>query len=577
MTATLTRTRLLASLLAVSAIVLVLIAAGGVVPGLFSDDSSDRPDEPTTEGTVGYVDGYWYDDELSVDDRDDAVLEDDELDAVVARSMARVEEIRNLTFEDDVPVDVISREEFQTEHDDIFVELSEDEQRKQNVTYEALFMVDRDTDAADELEAMYGGSVDGYYAPSSDQIVLVSDNPETPELDEVVLGHELVHALQDQHYDLTSYDRETIDQDNAKNGLIEGDAVWVDTEYEQRCGDEWGCVLPADSDPDDFPELNWGIYMTLFQPYSDGPAYVDHLLETDDGWSAVDAAYDDPPTSSSTVIHHEEREPADTTVEDRSNESWTPLEFDGEVARETTGEATMVAMLGANALSPDQQPSVIESEALLTDDLGGFDYDQPYTDGWAGDELVTYIDATAEEPGAADSGYVWETEWRSSEDAREFATGYLELLDIHDAEPIEDRQDSYVIDEAFPGAYYLERDGETVTVVRAPSVAELDGIVDGAAPAGEDTLERVSADDSADDDTASSDDDDGDDSLAGFAAPGAVVAISLALLVARARVTPRTRVSEPSRRSVSADSATSIASEIDPGRVDDCRHGRGRA
>ncbi|WP_137288011.1 Hvo_1808 family surface protein [Natronorubrum halophilum] len=536
MTDPLTRTRLLVALFAVSTLALALVAAGGAAPGLLSADSPDRPDDPTTEGTVGYADGHWYDDDLAVDDSEDAAVEDDDLEAVVSRSMARVEEIRNLTFQEDVPVEVVSREEFQGE-DDVFGELNEDERLAQEVTYEALFMVDRETDAEDEVEAMYGGTVEGYYDPETGEIVIVSDNPENPELDETVLGHELLHALQDQHFDLSSYDRETIDQDNARNGLIEGDAAWVGTEYGERCGTEWDCVVPDGSQTEQPSDLNWGIYMTLFQPYNDGPNYVDALLEADDGWTAVNAAYDDPPASSSAVIHpDEEREPIDIEVDDRSNESWDRLEVNGEVASETAGEAAMVSMFGADA-HDRSQPSVIESDELLTDDLSGYDYDQPYTDGWAGDELVTYVSADAADPDAADSGYVWQTEWRSSEDSRQFVDGYLELLDIHDAESVDDRQDTYVVDEGFPGAYALERDGETVTIVRAPSVADLEGIDSGIAATGPDSLGNATVDDSETNTSGndSDDTDENDDSIPGFAVPGAVIAVSIALLAARAR------------------------------------------
>ena len=556
MSTTLTRTRVLVGFLAIVAILAVVFAAGGMVPPLGSEDTpestDDRTDEPTTEDTVGYVEGYWYDDELAVDDRDDAALEDDELESVVYRSMARVEEIRGLTFEEEVPVDVISREEFRAENDELFVELNDSERVEANTTYEALFMVDRETDAVAELEAMYGGAVEGYYEPSTDQVVVVSDTPESPELDEIVLGHELLHALQDQHYDLTSYDRETIDQDNAKNGLIEGDAVWVDTEYEDRCTDEWNCISPSDSEPAGSQDVNWGIYLTLFQPYSDGPDYVDHLLESGDGWAAVDAAYDDPPRSSSTVIHHEDREPVDVTVEDRSTGDWEPFEVGDAAATETVGEAGMVSMLGAGALDRTQ-PSVIDADELVGDDLEPH-YDHPYTDGWAGDELAIYVDADAgATPTAADTGYVWETEWRSTEDAREFATGYLELLEIHDAEAVDDRRDTYVIDDGFPGAYFLERDGETVTVVHAPSVDDLDAVADGAGPDGEDAIERVDVE---------YDEDDG--WLFGLLVPGGTVAlpIAVALFVVH-RWTRSSRTDEP--RSAPPRSTNPSAVGPDPG------------
>ncbi|NGM68368.1 hypothetical protein G6M89_04990 [Natronolimnobius sp. AArcel1] len=505
-----TRTRLLGVLVAVIVLSVLVVATAGMVPGLLSDgptpdsesdaestsdDSAsehppdDRPDNATTTETIGYVEGYWYDDSLAVDDQDDAVVDEADLESVIYRSMARVEVIRDLPFEDDVPVDVISREEFQEDNDDLFVDVTDDERIQENANYETLFMVERDDDAVDAVEAMYGGTVGGYYDPETDEVVIVSDNPETPELDEVILGHELLHALQDQHFDLSTFDRETVDQDNAKNGLIEGDAVWVEREYEQRCADEWAC-LPATTDSEEPLDPNWGVYLAVFQPYEDGPDYVEYLLDQND-WDAVDAAYDDPPTSSSEVIRPgDEREPADIAVDDRSSDDWQQLEVNGAVANETVGEAGMVAMFGAGALE-DGEPTVIGELSLIGTDPS-IEYDHDVTDGWAGDELVTYVSddgLAADDPADAVShtGSVWETQWTSSEDAAQFHEGYLELLEGYDAEPVDDREHTYEIDtDAYPGAYYLEHsddgDGETVTIVRAPSVDALEEIEDGAAP-----------------------------------------------------------------------------------------------
>ncbi|RKD93361.1 Hvo_1808 family surface protein [Halopiger aswanensis] len=460
----------------------------------------DRPDDPSTNDTIGYVEGYWYDDSLPADDRDDAALEEDELEPVVYRSMARVERLRNTTFDEEVPVDVVSRAEFQEGNDDLFVNVTAEQRLQENVNYEALFTVDRDTDAIDEAEALYGDSVGGYYEPTEDRIVIVSNTPETPELNEVILGHELVHALQDQQFDLTSYERPTIDADNAKNGLIEGDASWIESRYERECGSEWDCVLPANggqnagSSSDGALEPNWGLYLSIYLPYDEGPEYVDFLYE-EGGWERLNAAYDDPPTTSSAVIHPDsEREPAAVDVPDRSNDDWTQYRVEGQPATETVGEAGMVAMFAGGAFESGE-PSVIDRNALLESGDPGYDYDQPQTDGWAGDTLVTYVNesrdvnANATMEAVDHAGYVWRSEWVSSEEGREFADAYLELLEGYGAEPVEDRRNTYAIDGAdYPGAYYVDHDGETVTIVRAPSVDDLDALEAGAAPSGEDTL-----------------------------------------------------------------------------------------
>ncbi len=504
-------------------------------PSLAETATDDRPDDPETDETIGYVEGYWYDDELPVDDRDSAVVPEDELDAVVYRSMARVELIRELTFDDDVPVEVITRSEFQDQEDALATDLDQDEAIQENVNQEALFVTDRETSAVDQAETLFGDAVAGFYDPLNDEVVLVSDDDEAAELDEPILGHELLHALQDQQFDLTSYDRETIDGENAELGLIEGDAVVVEETYREGCETGWDCVEPSDSTPDLPADFNWGLYFIVFQPYADGPAYVDDLREQG-GWDAVDDAYDDPPASTSEVIRPgDEREPVDVSVTDRSSDGWSQLEIDGERATETVGEAGMVSMFASGAVD-DDRPSVIPQSEFISVGFGGEElhYDQPYTDGWAGDELVTYVpddyDTDAEPTAVADdAGYVWQTEWTSEADAQQFIDGYLQLLDHNGADPVTDRQDTYEIDDGYPGAYFIEQDDETVTIVNAPSVDDLDDIEPEAAPDGDDRLDMS---DDADSDDAGSDDD-GSDSIAGFGVAIAIVSLLIVTALLR--------------------------------------------
>jgi hypothetical protein len=446
-----------------------------------------RPETPSTEDTVGYVEGYWYDDELAVDDQSNAVVDEDELDPVIYRAMARVETIRNMTFADEVAVDVVSRETYRQTNEERFANYTAAERLEQNVGYEALFTVDRETAAADATETVYGGAVKGYYDPETDEIVIVSENPETPELDELTLGHELVHALQDQRFNLSQLHGSTQDAELAGNGLAEGDASWVEREYEAQCGSEWDCLSPSGGEQAGTFDVNWGIYFAVYQPYSDGPDYVDHLRRQGEGWSAVDAAYDDPPATTSAVIHPgSEREPADVSVPDSSSDGWRQLTVGGEVANDTVGEAGMVAMFAAGAMNGSQS-SVISASELFGSEEGSYNYDHSATDGWAGDELVIYtsdeVDNEGDPAAAGEAGYVWRTQWQSAVDSEEFLDGYRQLLDDHGAEAVDGHQDTFVIDDGgYSGTYYLEQNGTTVTIVRAPSVAELSNVEAGAAP-----------------------------------------------------------------------------------------------
>lgn len=271
--------------------------------------------------------------------------------------------------------------------------------------------------------------------------------------------------------------------------------MWVDSEYENRCGAAWSCLTPADEEDDSGPAaLNWGLYFMVFRPYSDGPAFVEHL-RAEGGWAAVNAAYDDVPQHSAEITHPDEygEIDAEVAVEDRSTDRWRELDNPDGANYSEFGEAVMPSMLAYPTWESGGEYEIVSSDTFLNTNESGevdsddpIDYDQPYTDGWAGDRLVKYVtdDETIEE-----SGYVWQTEWESEADAEEFVDGFLQLLEYRDAERVDDRQNTFVIDDGYPGAYYVEHDGETVTIVRAPTIEELSEIHDGAAPRGEDTLE----------------------------------------------------------------------------------------
>jgi len=435
------------------------------------------------EDTLGWENGCWHDDPIAVTVDDG--LNETELEAVVARTMARVEFVRELEFEETVPVEVVSREEFRERTAGRYDNVSEAERLHQNVKHEALFFVPEDEDAIAQLEANTGGTVLGYYAPGPDRIVVVSDSDGPLRVDGPTLAHELAHALQDQQFNLSRYDRSTTEQNNAVSGLLEGDPTYTEFLYRQRCGEQWDCPS-RDSGSGGPPgsEFDWGIYFMGFQPYSDGGPFVQQLRQ-EGGWEAVNAAYENPPASSEQVMYPEkypEETPANVTVPDRSDDAWRILELEGGVNYAVYGEAGMASMF----ISPtfdDREPVFVERNDIVTgDELNLVEYSIPETDGWNGDKLYPYVrnDSAA----TNETGYVWKTEWDTRADAREFATAYVELLEFHEAEAVAGRENTYRIpdDEPYGDAFYLNRTGKTVVVVNAPDVDELANVRRGAAP-----------------------------------------------------------------------------------------------
>ncbi|WP_436923161.1 Hvo_1808 family surface protein [Halosimplex amylolyticum] len=453
------------------------------------------PEDPEDD-TLGWENGCWYNESIDVTRGDG--LNDTELDAVVSRAMARVEEVRELEFNETVPVAVISREEFR-QSNATGGNYSVNNSLHQNAKWEAMLMVGEDTDAISVQQSNTGSSVLGYYSPRQERIVIVSENTTAPKMNEVTLSQELFHALQDQQFNLSSFNQTTRELHNARDGIIEGDGNLVDTLYQERCEAEWNCLMPQTQDgggdlPQDF---HWGMYFVTFQPYSDGPKFVDQIYRAD-GWDGVNAVYENPPASTEQVISPEkygEDEPTDVRFTDQSNQEWTvPHLKNGTVDYAQFGEAGLATMLFyPTYASGGQESPVVGVRSFFNYTAGGqvsqydpLNYTTRYTDGWDGDRLYPYVtDDSAE---TNETGYVWKTVWDSETDAAQFVEGYSLLIDYYGAEAVDDRANTYRIpDGEYADAFYVNHTGRTVTLVNAPSVEELSEVRAGAAPAGEST------------------------------------------------------------------------------------------
>jgi heme-degrading monooxygenase HmoA len=429
-----------------------------------------RPDPPSDR--IGWEDGYWHDDPIDVDQSDG--LTDREIDALVARATARVEYIREAEFTAPVDVAVISRADYRERQGNATP--NESFAAWNNQVWEALFVDGEDTDVQDELTGTYGSSVAGFYAPGPDEIRVVTPTPDSPTIDNGTLVHELTHALQDQQGRLTGVrpTDATQDADLAATGLVEGEANYVERRYTQRCGVEWECAAPPDGGGGGGGDPNLGILLTILQPYSDGPVYVNSIRERE-GWAGVSRAFDSPPVSTEQTIHLTDDEPVPIEYTDRATDGWRTYPDQGEDGSDTVGEASIYVMFwyqareaGANTVSPG---------ALLQTDspLDTYNYDAEPSAGWGNDRVFPYRNADREE-----GGYVWVTEWDTAEDAREFRRAHEAILRAHDAER---QSGTWVIPEGqYADAFRVTRDGTRVTVVNGPDPAAVRAIRPNPAP-----------------------------------------------------------------------------------------------
>jgi hypothetical protein len=166
----------------------------------------------------------------------------------------------------------------------------------------------------------------GYYEPADGTMYMAADLGEQEA--EATLAHELVHALQDQRWDLekrSQYRPGDGDRSEAVSALAEGDATSamfdVMIEHAAPGSGKSAVDLPDDVFAAQIREgMNQGpgagaprvMRTSLAAPYIYGTLFV-HALRRRGGWDAVDRAWDDAPTTSEQVMHPEKwtaREPA---------------------------------------------------------------------------------------------------------------------------------------------------------------------------------------------------------------------------------------------------------------------------
>lgn len=460
------------------------------------------PDPP--EDRLGWENGVWYNETLDITRSDG--FNDSELDAVVARTMARIEQVRRLEFERTPPVRLISQARQRNETREQFADVNETSRIALNTQYEALLLINESTNAVESQQALFGGGVSGYYRTDSKNITLVSPSDGTLQLQEPVLAQELFHAQQDQYFNLST-NISTIEERNARNGIVEGDANYVQYLYEQRCQGAWngtclGYNASGTQQPQEAPpNLNLGMVQLYLQPYNSGVAFVREIKRTE-GWDAVTDVYENPPESTEQTIHpakYPTDEPTNLTVADRSSDSWTPLREDGERITGTVGEAGLFVSLWYPSLENRMQGGVgqdgvipFQTHLRINMTTGEpqkpvtYSYDHPLTAGWDGDKLVPYVSNATDQN---ETAYVYETAWDSAAEAREFREGYVDLLKNYEAEAVDGRANTYRIQNGreFADAFYVAQNGTRVTIVNAPTVDALSDVRRGAAPAATET------------------------------------------------------------------------------------------
>ena len=342
------------------------------------------------------------------------------------------EKLRGLKFRRAVPVEVEDRASI-TRH--LFNDIDRKDLEKARFTYAALGLLPEDIAIEDLLRTILGEQVVGYYDPREGRLVLRDDvlaavgSGKDHELHEaeLVIVHELVHALQDQNLGLGKHHRQERDSDasTAFRAVVEGDATLAMLGYAaMRAGvpldafvqrpemlkvamQAEGSAKP--SELDGAPAI---LRFTLLAPYVDGVVFAASLHRRG-GWRAMDRAHALLPASTEAVLHPDKyfagERPEAITLPNFESLDRTGLES---VHEDTLGELEMAVYFGQSKFNPP--------------------IDLLASEGWNGDRLRVYRRRDGR------SVALWLSSWDSVQDAIE-AEKAAERIRNHDLSLTQDR------------------------------------------------------------------------------------------------------------------------------------------
>lgn len=228
----------------------------------------------------------------------DGIDHPDEWDERVLPFVKFVEAERGLDFRHPVYVDFLTAEEYSA-----FMRVDEDEMDEEDLealdelvtVFRALGLDAGDFDPLAAVNQMSDEATLAVYTYDDQRIVI--RGTEVDQTMEATLVHELVHVLQDQHFDLGRLERfETSSEATAFRAVVEGDAMLVEQRYRDGLAASERELDPddlADVDLDDVPDALVALFAT---PYALGGPLVEAVQATR-GWSGVDRLLAHPPTT----------------------------------------------------------------------------------------------------------------------------------------------------------------------------------------------------------------------------------------------------------------------------------------
>lgn len=369
-------------------------------------------------------------------------------ETIARRIEERVAKLRGLAFKSPTKIGVYTKEELKSfllkeAEKELAPEATEPIRR----AYTLFGLMPEAFDLRASLLKVLESQIAGFYDPEKKELFLIKiaagSGDAARTVDESIMSHELVHALQDQYFDLkTAMDRlkKNNDRLNAYKSLVEGDAMYAmmvfsmagktdDLEAAMKAVNMSAAMMPttlkdlrplferakAQMGKDGGLDLGSMDAETLLAApavigdemvfaYLGGMKFCAYALQNgaEKGMQAVDQAFRKPPESTEQILHPEKYSkvpdgPTEVALPDLSKVLGTGWK---ELASDTLGELHVRTLLNDNGV---KRPGRIHA-------------------GWDGDRYAVYA-----KDGAADV-LAWYSVWDTKKDAGEFAEAQKEIF-----------------------------------------------------------------------------------------------------------------------------------------------------
>ena len=237
---------------------------------------------------------------------------------LVAKTLVRVSDLRGLKATKPVPGVKLERTALVGRvKEKALREYPADALRREGQLLQELGFAPTSFDYIGEMMTLLEAQLEGFYEPNNGTMYLAAELKGKEA--EATLAHELVHALQDQNYDLRSrskYQPGKGDETLALACLAEGDATSLMMDYMLAGENRTALDLPDDmlrelmasgANSENIKNVPHILRTTLIAPYLDGVMFVDNLRRRG-GWASVDQAWRRVPVSTEQVLHVEKWE-----------------------------------------------------------------------------------------------------------------------------------------------------------------------------------------------------------------------------------------------------------------------------